>query len=81
MGAQLTHGEFPVHSSHCEEPRLPVPPFKEFMKDKMFYTICGCLLSLVNIALIETRFTIVGMGFGIVGAILIIKAILIKENK
>lgn len=50
----------------------------EKLEQKMYYTLCGCLLGLANIYLIETRFNIVGLGLGIVGAGMLIKALRIK---
>jgi hypothetical protein len=49
------------------------------MTSKLNYTMIGCIFSLANIYLIPTRFNIVGLGFGIVGAIFLIQAIRIKK--
>lgn len=51
------------------------------LEQKLYYTTCGCLLSFANILLIDTRFNIVGIGFGITAAIFFIKALLIKADK
>lgn len=49
------------------------------MEKKLNYTLIGCFFSLLNIALIETRFTIVGIGFGLVAVAFFIKALRINE--
>lgn len=51
------------------------------LKQKLEYTVVGSTLGLFNIALIDTRFNIVGLGFGILGAIILIKALLIRADK
>jgi hypothetical protein len=56
----------------------PLFIFRSLMNDKMIYTTAGFALSFVNILLIETRFTIVGMFFGFVACGFFIKAIRTK---
>lgn len=51
------------------------------MKQKFYYMVVGYCLSMTNILLIETRFNIVGIFFGIGALIAFIKALKIKENK
>jgi len=48
------------------------------MNDKFYYTTVGFLLTFANILLIETRFNIVGIGFGFLSIIFFIKAIRTK---
>jgi hypothetical protein len=48
-------------------------------KKKLELTFLGCLFTILNISLIETRFNIVGLGFGIVSLIFFFKAYRIKE--
>ena len=50
------------------------------MEKKLYYTMSGCLLSLINIVLIETRFNIAGIAFGVLGAIFLVKALLVKKD-
>jgi hypothetical protein len=45
----------------------------------MFLTTCGYLLTLANIMLIDTRFAIAGIGFGVVAAGFFIAALRIKK--
>lgn len=49
------------------------------LQQKLEYTILGCTLGFANLALIETRFNIVGLWFGILGAIFLVKALLIRK--
>jgi hypothetical protein len=49
------------------------------MERKINYTLIGCSLSLINVALIDTRFTIVGIGFGLLASVFLIKALLIRK--
>jgi hypothetical protein len=51
------------------------------LEQKLFYTLVGSSFGLLNIYLINTRFNIVGLGFGILGAGLLIKALLIRADK
>lgn len=51
------------------------------LKQKLEYTAIGCTFSLFNIGLINTRFNIVGIGFGFIAVIFFIKALLIKADK
>jgi hypothetical protein len=51
------------------------------MSQKMYYTTIGYCLTFANILLIETRFNIVGIFFGVVAAIAFIKALSIKQEK
>jgi hypothetical protein len=48
------------------------------MNEKLYYTTLGFLLTFANILLIETRFNIVGIGFGFTAAYFFIKAIRVK---
>jgi hypothetical protein len=48
------------------------------MSQKLYYTTLGFLLSGLNIYLIDTRFTVVGIGFGIDVGILFIQALRTK---
>jgi hypothetical protein len=54
-------------------------PSKEYMKEKMEHTITGCFFSLLNIVLIDTRFALVGLFFGLVSIFFFIKALLISK--
>ena len=49
------------------------------MNKKLEFMIIGSTLSLLNIFLIETRFNIIGLIFGIIAVVFFIKAILIKD--
>lgn len=49
------------------------------LKKKLELTFLGCIFSIFNILLIETRFNIVGLGFGLVSLILFIKALKIRS--
>jgi hypothetical protein len=49
------------------------------MQKKLEYTLTGCALSLLNIYLIPTRFNIVGICFGVIGAVFLVKAALIRK--
>jgi len=49
------------------------------MKQKLCYIMLGYFFTAINFALIETRFTLVGMGFGILAAIFFIKSLFIKK--
>lgn len=49
------------------------------IRKKAELTLLGCLFSLFNILLIDTRFNIVGLFFGIVSFILLIQALRTKE--
>jgi hypothetical protein len=49
------------------------------MQRKLNYTLIGCSLSLLNIALIDTRFNLAGLGFGLLAALFLIKALLIRK--
>jgi hypothetical protein len=51
------------------------------MSQKMYYTTIGYCLTFANILLIETRFNIVGLFFGIGAVIAFIKALSIKQGK
>jgi hypothetical protein len=49
------------------------------MKEKMEHTITGCFFSLLNIILIDTRFALVGLFFGLISIFFFIKALLITK--
>jgi hypothetical protein len=49
------------------------------LKKKSELTILGLLFSIFNILLIDTRFNIVGLGFGIIAIVLLIKALRIRS--
>lgn len=49
------------------------------LKKKLELTFLGCIFSILNILLIETRFNIVGLGFGLVSLVLFIKALKIRN--
>ena len=51
------------------------------MSQKFYYITIGYSLSMVNILLIETRFNIVGIFFGVGAIIAFIKALSIKQGK
>lgn len=48
------------------------------LRKKLDLTLVGVSFSILNILLIETRFNLVGIGFGIFGFILLIKALRIR---
>lgn len=45
------------------------------MSQKLYYTTLALAFTGLNIYLLDTRFSIVGMGFGVVAAIFMIKAL------
>lgn len=49
------------------------------LKKKLELTFLGCIFSIFNILLIETRFNIVGLGFGLFALVLFIKALKIRS--
>ena len=51
------------------------------MSQKFYYITIGYCLSMINILLIETRFNIVGIFFGIGAVVAFIKALRIKQEK
>jgi len=51
------------------------------MSQKFYYITLGYCLSMINVLLIETRFNIVGLFFGIGAVIAFIKALRIKQEK
>jgi hypothetical protein len=45
---------------------------------KLYYTTLGFLFTALNVYLIDTRFTIIGIGFGIAGGLFFIQALRTK---
>lgn len=50
------------------------------MSQKMYYTTIGYLLTFVNILLIETKFNIVGLFFGVSAIFYFLKALSIRPK-
>ncbi len=50
------------------------------MKEKLNYTIVGLSFSMVNLLLIQTRFNLVGLFFGLISVYFLIKALRCKEH-
>jgi len=48
------------------------------LNNKFYYTNLGFLFTFINILLVDTRFNIVGIGFGFTAAYFFIKAIRTK---
>lgn len=51
------------------------------LKLKMKYTLVGYLLCLMNLMLIQTKFNLIGIGFGFGAVVCFIKALSIKQDK
>ena len=49
------------------------------MKQKLYYITLGYLLTAINFVLIDTRFNILGIGFGLAAVICFIKSLTIKK--
>ncbi len=49
------------------------------MKKKLTYLTCGYACLLVNILLVDSRFNIIGLLFGIISAVYFIKSLRIKK--
>ena len=50
------------------------------MKDKMTYTTIGFIFSFINLSLIQTKFNLIGVIFGLVACLFFIKALNCKKN-
>jgi hypothetical protein len=51
------------------------------LQEKMYYSTCGFILTGANYLLIDTRFNLVGIGFGFVALYFFVKALRIKPDK
>jgi uncharacterized membrane protein YciS (DUF1049 family) len=51
------------------------------LKEKIEYTTAGFILCACNYLLIETRFNVAGLLFGLLAAGFFIKALMVKEPK
>ena len=76
--SQLVRSEEKNFSHVGSSPTIPAF-FKDYMKQKLYYITMGYLLTIINFMLIDTRFTILGIGFGIAAAVCFVKSLYIKK--
>jgi len=51
------------------------------MKEKLYYIICGSIMTFAQLLLIDTRFNSLSIGFGLCAAYLYIRALMIRPRK